>query len=100
MEELRKEEPESSHIVGIERDLSNIAHLKRFSLPLIDILSAFPEMGMLLKGARSALKLRKSSYAQLGSGVGYHANGLLGLVADYWAGWNRVSRPVLGMPNR
>jgi ATP-dependent helicase/nuclease subunit B len=43
LEELRKEEPESPRIVGIERDLNNLAHLKRFSLPLIDFLSAFPE---------------------------------------------------------
>lgn len=43
LEELRKEEPESPRIVSIERDLNNLAHLKRFSLPLIDFLAAFPE---------------------------------------------------------
>ena len=43
LEELRKEEPESPRNAGIERDLSNLAHLKRFALPLIQFLSSLPE---------------------------------------------------------
>ena len=43
LEELRKEEPESPRNAGIERALSNLAHLKRFALPLIEFLSSLPE---------------------------------------------------------
>jgi ATP-dependent helicase/nuclease subunit B len=43
LEELRKEEPESPRNGGIERDLRNLAHLKRFALPLIEFLSSLPE---------------------------------------------------------
>lgn len=43
LDELRKEEPESPRNAGIERDLSNLAHLKRFALPLIEFLSSLPE---------------------------------------------------------
>jgi len=43
LEELRSEEPESPRNVGIERDLNNLAHLKRFALPMIEFLSSLPE---------------------------------------------------------
>ena len=42
LEELRKEELESPRNEGIARDLSNLAHLKRFALPLIGFLSSLP----------------------------------------------------------
>jgi superfamily I DNA/RNA helicase/CRISPR/Cas system-associated exonuclease Cas4 (RecB family) len=43
LDELRKDEPESPRVSGIERDLNNLAHLERFALPLIEFLSSFPE---------------------------------------------------------
>jgi len=63
LEELRKDEPESPRVAGIERDLNNLAHLARFALPLIDFLSSFPEsatwgehLGSLEKLANMALR--------------------------------------------
>jgi ATP-dependent helicase/nuclease subunit B len=43
LEELRNEEPESPRNIGIKRDLNNLAHLRRFALPLTDFLSSLPE---------------------------------------------------------
>lgn len=43
LEELRKADPDSPRNTGIERDLNNLAHLRRFTLPLIDFLSGLPE---------------------------------------------------------
>jgi hypothetical protein len=43
LEELRKDEPESPRNTGIERDLNNLAHLRRFALPIVNFLCSFPE---------------------------------------------------------
>jgi ATP-dependent helicase/nuclease subunit B len=40
---LKKEEPESARIARFERDLANLAHLRRFALPIIDALAEWPE---------------------------------------------------------
>ena len=39
---LRAEEPESPHAARLERDLENLHHLRRFALPVIGRLAAFP----------------------------------------------------------
>jgi CRISPR/Cas system-associated exonuclease Cas4 (RecB family) len=41
--ELRTEEPESARIARFERDLANLAHLRRFALPIIDTLAEWPD---------------------------------------------------------
>ena len=63
LEELRKEEPESPIKISIERHLNHLGHLRRFALPLIDLLSTFPEsatwgdwIGFLEKLANMALR--------------------------------------------
>jgi ATP-dependent helicase/nuclease subunit B len=63
LEELRKDEPNSPRNAGIERDLNNLAHLRRFALPLIDFLSGLPEsstwgewLGSLEKLANMAIR--------------------------------------------
>ena len=38
----RKEDPDSSHVARIERDIANLRHLERFALPIIDRLAAWP----------------------------------------------------------
>jgi len=43
IEALRKEEPESARIARFERDLANLAHLRRFALPIIDTLAEWPD---------------------------------------------------------
>jgi ATP-dependent helicase/nuclease subunit B len=43
VEAQRKEDPWSSRIAGLERDLENLAHLKTFALPIIDELTALPK---------------------------------------------------------
>ena len=43
IQELRREEPESARIVRFTRDLRNLAHLRRFALPIIDTLADWPE---------------------------------------------------------
>src|SRR4051812_10191212 len=43
IEALRKEEPESARIARFERDLANLAHLRRFALPIVDTLAAWPD---------------------------------------------------------
>ena len=43
IEALRKEEPDSARIARFERDLANLAHLRRFALPIIDTLAAWPD---------------------------------------------------------
>ena len=40
--ELRAEDPESPRVSGLERDRDNLGHLRRFALPVIDRLAAFP----------------------------------------------------------
>lgn len=40
--ELRAEDPESPRVAGLERDRGNLEHLRRFALPVIDRLAAFP----------------------------------------------------------
>ena len=40
--ELRAEDPESPRAAGLERDRANLKHLRRFALPVIDRLAAFP----------------------------------------------------------
>ncbi|HET6959610.1 MAG TPA: hypothetical protein VFI56_23615, partial [Vicinamibacterales bacterium] len=42
IEELKKEEPESPRIARYERDLRNLAHLRQFALPVIDVLADWP----------------------------------------------------------
>jgi ATP-dependent helicase/nuclease subunit B len=61
--ELRKDERESPRCAGIERALNNLAHLRRFALPLIEFLSGFPEnsswgewLGLLEKLANMTLR--------------------------------------------
>jgi ATP-dependent helicase/nuclease subunit B len=44
--ELRKEEPESARIARYERDLANLVHLRRFALPVVDALAAWPEQAI------------------------------------------------------
>ena len=46
IEALRKEEPESARIARFERDLANLAHLRRFALPIIDTLAEWPDEAM------------------------------------------------------
>ena len=41
-EELRADDPDSHRIEGIDRDLANLDHLKRFALPVVDFLAACP----------------------------------------------------------
>jgi CRISPR/Cas system-associated exonuclease Cas4 (RecB family) len=41
--EVRKEEPESARAQAIARDLLNLAHLRRFAMPVIERLSALPD---------------------------------------------------------
>jgi hypothetical protein len=43
IDELKKEEPESPRIARYERDLRNLTHLRRFALPIIDDLAAWPD---------------------------------------------------------
>ena len=40
--EVRAEDPESPRIAGLERERVNLEHLRRFALPVIDRLAAFP----------------------------------------------------------
>jgi CRISPR/Cas system-associated exonuclease Cas4 (RecB family) len=42
---LREEEPDSPRIAGIERDMQNLEHLRRFALPVVERLSALPARG-------------------------------------------------------
>ena len=42
LEALRAEDPESPRVAGLERDGGNLEHLRRFALPIIDRLAAFP----------------------------------------------------------
>jgi ATP-dependent helicase/nuclease subunit B len=42
---LREEEPDSPRIAGIERDLQNLEHLRRFALPVIERLTTLPARG-------------------------------------------------------
>ena len=42
---LREEESDSPRIAGIERDLQNLEHLRRFALPVIERLTALPARG-------------------------------------------------------
>ena len=44
--ELRTEDPESPRVTGLERDRGNLEHLRRFALPVIDRLAAFPEQAL------------------------------------------------------
>ena len=42
---LREEEPDSPRIAGIERDMLNLEHLRRFALPVVERLGALPARG-------------------------------------------------------
>ena len=42
LRELRADEPDSSRIPRIERDLQNLEHLRGFALPLVEMISAWP----------------------------------------------------------
>ena len=42
LEECASDEPQSSRVRRLERDLANLAHLRRFALPIIDRLGALP----------------------------------------------------------
>lgn len=42
IQEEGREDPESPRVRRLERDLRNLAHLKRFALPLVDALAAWP----------------------------------------------------------
>jgi ATP-dependent helicase/nuclease subunit B len=41
-EEIASDEPDSPRLLALERDLANLGHLRRFALPVIDTLDAFP----------------------------------------------------------
>jgi CRISPR/Cas system-associated exonuclease Cas4 (RecB family) len=41
--ELQREEPDSPRIRRYQRDLANLAHLRAFALPVIDMLASWPE---------------------------------------------------------
>src|SRR6059036_1989886 len=41
----REEEPDSPRVAGIERDLGNLEHLRRFAVPVIERLTALPIQG-------------------------------------------------------
>src|SRR5213593_1381296 len=41
----REEEPDSPRVAGIERDLGNLEHLRRFAVPVIERLTALPTRG-------------------------------------------------------
>ena len=43
IEETEEEEPESPRLDAIRRELTNLGHLRRFALPVIEMLDAFPE---------------------------------------------------------
>jgi ATP-dependent helicase/nuclease subunit B len=43
LDELRREEPESPRIARYERDIRNLAHLRRFALPVIDTLAGWSD---------------------------------------------------------
>jgi RecB family exonuclease len=42
---LREDEPDSPRAAGIERDLGNLQHLRRFALPVIERLTTLPQRG-------------------------------------------------------
>src|SRR5262249_61155132 len=42
---LREDEPDSPRAAAIERDLTNLQHLRRFALPLIERLGTLPADG-------------------------------------------------------
>jgi ATP-dependent helicase/nuclease subunit B len=42
LEEMRETEPDSPRVAAIERDLGNLEHLRRFAIPVIDRLAAWP----------------------------------------------------------
>ena len=42
---LREEEPDSPRASGIERDLANLEHLRRFAMPVIERLTTLPARG-------------------------------------------------------
>jgi RecB family exonuclease len=42
---LREDEPDSPRAAAIKRDLRNLEHLRRFALPVIERLAAFPAQG-------------------------------------------------------
>lgn len=41
--ELHRDEPDSPRIQRYQRDLANLAHLRAFALPVVDMLSSWPE---------------------------------------------------------
>src|SRR6185295_7976195 len=43
IEQLKTDEPESPRIARFQRELLNLAHLRRFALPIIDFLAEWPE---------------------------------------------------------
>jgi ATP-dependent helicase/nuclease subunit B len=45
-EEWSRDEPESARIRGIERDIRNLSHLRRFAVPVIERLAALPESAL------------------------------------------------------
>ena len=45
-EECGRDEPDSPRLEAIERDVRNLDHLRRFALPVIDTLAAFPSAAL------------------------------------------------------
>lgn len=45
IEDLRREDPESPLLGRLARDLTNLGHLQRFALPVVDRLAALPSSG-------------------------------------------------------
>ena len=41
--ELEREEPESPRIARFRRDLRNLTHLRKFALPIVDVLAGWPD---------------------------------------------------------
>jgi hypothetical protein len=42
LEEITSDEPDSPRLPALQRDLTNLGHLRRFALPIIDTLDEFP----------------------------------------------------------
>lgn len=43
-EEIQADEPESPRLIAIQRELTNLGHLRRFAVPLIESLEALPRL--------------------------------------------------------
>ena len=46
IEAIKLDEPDSAQILRLERQRANLGHLRRFALPILDLLNAFPKQAM------------------------------------------------------